>query len=70
MANNYFSIEQPDTEATVDFIGQFGCTIKAKLEKNPKTGSFELYIIATADDDRCTILGEIVAEVPEADSRH
>ena len=61
------SVEMPDTEATIDFMGQYGCTIKAKLEKNQKTGQFEIYVIVTADDDRNTILGEILAEVPEAD---
>jgi hypothetical protein len=61
------SVEMPDTEATIDFMGQYGCTIKAKLEKNQITGRVEIYVIVTADDDRNTILGEILAEVPEAD---
>jgi hypothetical protein len=63
----HLTVEMPDTEATIDFMGQYGCTIKAKLEKNQKTGQFEIYVIVTADDDRNTILGEILAEVPEAD---
>jgi hypothetical protein len=62
------TVEQPDTTAKVDFLGPYGCTITAKLEKN-KTGNFEIYVIVTADDDRNSILGEIVAEVPEADNR-
>jgi hypothetical protein len=68
MATRHITIEQPDTTATIDFLGRNGCTIKAKLEKN-QTGDWEIYVIVTADDDVNTILGEILAEVPESEHR-
>jgi hypothetical protein len=65
---NYLCIEAPDNTATVDFLGKFGCAVSIKIEKN-RHGKPELYVIAKACDDRSTILGEIVAEVPRANDR-
>lgn len=67
MTEPCLTVEPPCTTATVDFLGDHGCTVKCSLKKNARTGQYEVCVVVTACDDRSTILGEIVAEVPEAD---
>ena len=67
MKEQVTTIEFPDTRGVINFLGEHGCTIKATLEKNSKTKKFGIYVIVLADDDRNTVLGEILAEVPKSD---
>ncbi len=60
----YISVEQPDTEAKVDFMGPYGFTVTIRHEPNNK-----VYVSVIADDDQNTILGEILADIPPADDR-
>lgn len=68
MKRNYLCIEAPDTEATVDFMGKHGVVVTLRLEKN-RHGEPQIYIMAKACDDQGTILGEILATIPESDDR-
>jgi hypothetical protein len=64
----YLSVEPPDTSATVDFLGPHGFALTVEVGKS-RTGEPEVWVKVTACDDRSTILGEIVAIVPESDRR-
>jgi hypothetical protein len=61
----YLSVEAPDTAATVDFLGEYGFSLKVSTTTNGR-GEPEVYVIVQADDDQGTILGEIVAAVPKS----
>ncbi len=68
MADRYITIEAPDRSAKIDFLGSFGCVVSAEWSTN-KAGKPEIYVMVKAADDRGSILGEIVAEIPESDNR-
>jgi hypothetical protein len=64
METPYLFVEAPSKDATIDFAGKFGCTVKLELTGN------ELWVQIIGDDDRNTILEDKVYTIPEADRRH
>ena len=67
----YIYVEEPDDAAEVEFAGRYGfnVTIKTTPAKT-RGGRPEVWVTVTGADDRNTILGEIVSDIPKADDRH
>jgi len=68
MKTRHLTVEQPDTAAIIDFLGDHAVTVKATLEKT-RYGNYEIHVAVIADDYENTILGEILAPVPPSDKR-
>ena len=59
----YLSVEPPDEEVTIDFLGGFAATVKLQRDGN------KLHVYVQGEDDRCSILLDKVVEIPETDDR-
>jgi hypothetical protein len=56
-------VEEPDSRATVDFLGKYGAIVRMSLEGD------KLRVEVMGCDDRSSILLDEVLTVPEADER-
>lgn len=64
--DHYIAIESDKATATVEQLGPNGATVEIRFEKG-KAGQPQVYVIAFGHDDRRTIVGEILSDLPQAD---